>query len=92
MEAYSQSSALVQGIGYVAATLTTVAFFPQVLRTWRSGIQEMSLVMLLLFGTGVGLWLGYGVLIGAAPVIIANGLTAAQIVTIAILGRRSRSR
>jgi hypothetical protein len=35
--------------------------------------------MLALFGIGVGLWLMYGILLGAAPVIAANALTGVQV-------------
>ena len=41
-------------IGFWAALLTTIAFAPQVLRTWRLGGHELS--MLSLFGAGVTLW------------------------------------
>ena len=37
-----------EGIGLVAGVLTTVAFVPQVLRTWRTGsARDFSLRMLL---------------------------------------------
>ncbi len=63
-------------IGAVAGTLTTIAFVPQVVKTWRSGsAEDISLFMFLLFSTGVGLWLAYGIAIGSAPVIAANAVT-----------------
>lgn len=77
-----------QAIGFAAATLTTVSFVPQVIRTWRTGGRDVSLTMLLLFGAGVGLWLGYGILIRAWPLIAANALTAAQVLAIALLKQR----
>lgn len=63
-------------VGAVAGTLTTVAFLPQVIKTWRSrSTKDISLVMFLVLCLGVALWLAYGVMLGAWPVIIANGLT-----------------
>ena len=79
---------LVQSIGFAAAILTTVSFAPQVVRTWRSGGRDLSPAMLWLFGVGVGLWLAYGILTDARPVIAANALTTAQILAIAVLRRR----
>ena len=64
-------------IGFVAATLTTVAFVPQVWKVWQTrSTQDISLGMYLFFTSGVVMWLLYGVLLGAWPIIIANGITA----------------
>ncbi len=63
-------------IGSIAAFLTTVAFVPQVLKIWRSrSAKDISLPMYVVFTLGVALWLVYGVLLGAMPIIIANSVT-----------------
>ena len=63
-------------IGSAAGTLTTVAFVPQVVRAWKTGsVEDLSLWMLLAFTTGVGLWVVYGVVTDAVPLIITNALT-----------------
>lgn len=63
-------------LGFLAATLTTAAFVPQVIKTWRSrSAGDLSLVMLTVFSTGIVLWLAYGIRIGAAPIIIGNVIT-----------------
>lgn len=63
-------------IGALAAILTTVAFIPQAWMTWKSKRAEgVSLGMYSIFTTGVAMWLLYGLLIGAWPVIIANLFT-----------------
>lgn len=63
-------------IGFVAGTLTSVAFLPQVIRAWRTRrTQDVSLAMLLVLGSGVAMWIVYGVLNAAAPVVAANVLT-----------------
>lgn len=63
-------------IGYLAATLTTAAFVPQAIMTWKTRRAEgVSLLMYSIFITGVALWLIYGWLTHAWPIIVANVLT-----------------
>jgi MtN3 and saliva related transmembrane protein len=63
-------------IGSLAATLTTTAFIPQAWQVWRTRhTADISLGMYALFTTGVALWLGYGILLNAWPIIIANFIT-----------------
>ena len=83
----------VEVVGFWAAVLTTAAFAPQVLRTWRTGGDQLSWSMLSLFGMGVALWFVYGLLRGSAPIMMANGLTGLQVVAILAikLGLGSRS-
>ncbi|WP_136419756.1 SemiSWEET transporter [Herbaspirillum sp. ST 5-3] len=65
-------------VGALAATFTTIAFVPQAWLTWKTRRADgVSLGMYSIFTTGVALWLLYGLLIGAWPVIIANLLTLA---------------
>lgn len=63
-------------IGLGAGVLTTIAFVPQVIKTWRSGMaRDISLFMTLLFSAGVLLWLIYGIALHAMPIIAANAVT-----------------
>jgi MtN3 and saliva related transmembrane protein len=63
-------------VGYAAAILATFAFLPQVIKTVRTGqTKDISLGMYLLFCSGVALWLVYGFLTNAPPVIVANSAT-----------------
>lgn len=63
-------------IGLAAGFCTTVAFLPQVIKTWKSkSAKDLSLGMYSIFCTGVFLWLIYGVLISDLPIILANALT-----------------
>jgi len=69
-------SPLADIVGILAATLTTVAFIPQAVKTWKSRhARDLSLGMFLIFTLGVICWLAYGVLIGSWPMIIANTIT-----------------
>lgn len=63
-------------IGSLAATLTTTAFVPQAWQVWRTRhTASISLGMYALFTLGVALWLSYGILLAAWPIIIANAIT-----------------
>ena len=63
-------------IGSLAATLTTVSFIPQVLQIWRTKhTKDISLAMYSAFTLGVALWLCYGILLLAWPIIVANSIT-----------------
>jgi MtN3 and saliva related transmembrane protein len=62
--------------GYIAGTLTTLSFVPQVVRAWNlKETRDLSPAMLLLFALGVLLWTFYGVWTGSMPIIIANVVT-----------------
>ncbi len=63
-------------VGFAAGVLTTVAFVPQVWQVWKSrSARDLSLPMYLIFTTGVALWLAYGLMTGATPVVAANAVT-----------------
>jgi MtN3 and saliva related transmembrane protein len=67
---------LIDFVGYIAATLTTAAFLPQVLKVWKSkSTKDLALPTLLSFTLGVAMWLVYGLLVKSTPVIIANAVT-----------------
>jgi MtN3 and saliva related transmembrane protein len=76
-------------IGYAAASLTTASFVPQAWLTFKTrDVSGISLGMYSAFTLGVALWLLYGVLIEAWPVVIANTITLA--LAASILGMRLR--
>jgi MtN3 and saliva related transmembrane protein len=76
-------------IGYVAATLTTASFVPQAVLTFRTrDVSGISLGMYSAFTLGVALWLLYGVLIEAWPVVIANTITLALAASILVMRLR----
>lgn len=67
---------IIQYIGLLAGALTTTAFLPQVLKTWKTrSAKDLSLGMFSLFCLGVLLWLVYGIFTNDIPVIAANMLT-----------------
>jgi MtN3 and saliva related transmembrane protein len=62
-------------IGVVAGVCTTLAFVPQVVKIWRQGGRDLSYGLLGLYLAGVVLWLGYGLLLRAPEIILANTAT-----------------
>ena len=67
---------ILHSLGYVAGFCSTMAFLPQVYRTYQTRhAHDISYGMLLLLITGVSLWFVYGMVIGELPVILANGIT-----------------
>ncbi len=73
-------------IGYAAATLATLAFLPQVIKSYREkSTKDISLTMYLVFFVGVVLWLIYGIHLNSMPMIIANAITALLALFILIL-------
>ena len=73
-------------IGYIAAALTTASFIPQAWLTFRSrDVSGISLGMHSLFTLGIALWLGYGLMLGAWPIVIANTITFLLAATILVM-------
>jgi len=65
-------------VGYCAASLTTLSFLPQAWLTFRTrDVRGISLGMYSVFTVGVALWLLYGLLVGAWPIVAANAITLA---------------
>ncbi|MAF42450.1 MAG: hypothetical protein CL859_11510 [Cyanobium sp. ARS6] len=69
--------------GFAAATLSTIAFLPQVVKTWKTrSAKDVSYALLLTFSTGCLCWVIYGYQVEAKPVMIANAFTLALNLTI----------
>jgi MtN3 and saliva related transmembrane protein len=78
-------------IGYIAGTLTTISFVPQVVKAWKmKETRDLSLAMLLLFALGVCLWAVYGFRIDSLPVIAANLISLILILILLWLKLRYR--
>ena len=73
-------------IGLIAATLTTAAFVPQVIKAWKTkATKNLSLPMYLIFFTGVLLWLVYGIHLNSLAMIVSNIITAILALILIIL-------
>lgn len=76
---------LMNFVGTVAAVCTTGAFVPQIVKIRRQGGKDLSYAMLVVYLTGILLWLGYGLMLRAAAVIWANAITAVFVVVAMVL-------
>ena len=62
--------------GFSAASLTTIAFLPQLYKTWKTkSAEDVSLITLILFLTGLICWIIYGLKINSIPILVANIIT-----------------
>ncbi|GAC1622294.1 MAG: hypothetical protein NVS9B10_06120 [Nevskia sp.] len=83
------SPSLLDALGYVAASFTTFSFVPQAWRVWRSrSADDISTPMYVIFLIGVLLWLAYGIVLNATPIIAANCVTL--VLAGAVLGMKWR--
>ena len=73
-------------LGIFAGLLTTAAFVPQVVKTWRTRqARDFSWLWLAMFSTGIAAWLCYGILISDVAIIAANAVTLALVLSIAAI-------
>ena len=62
-------------IGYIAAVIGTFLMLPQVIKSWRTKkVGDLSMGTVVLYFVNCLLWLIYGILIAATPVIVANSI------------------
>lgn len=67
-------------IGLAAAVCTTAANWPQLRKAWTTGeTDDLSLKTQLLLGTGLALWVVYGVMRADVVIILANGVSFALV-------------
>ncbi len=82
---------LIDLIGTFAAVLTTASFLPQAWHTFQTkDVRGISLGMYSVFTLGVAMWLVYGILLSAWPIVISNAITVA--LASAILAMKLRYR
>ena len=69
-------SNLTTTLGLVAGVLTTIAYLPQLIKTWQSkSADDLSWSMLIILCAGIILWLVYGFSIHDIPIVAANIVT-----------------
>jgi len=73
-------------LGFLAAILTTVAFLPQVLKTFKTKkTNDLSLITYILLTVGMLLWGLYGFLNNDIPLVLANAITFLLSMSILVL-------
>ncbi len=74
MQAMQSFAHLFNGIGLLAAALSGLTFFPQVVHTWQKrSAQGLSGSMLAVGGASMALWLAYGAYTHSVPILLGNG-------------------
>ena len=77
---------MIEFIGLIAATCTTISFLPQVLHAFKTkSTKDLSLPMYITLTFGVAMWFIYGIFLHAMPIILANGITFILSLTILFL-------
>jgi MtN3 and saliva related transmembrane protein len=76
-------------VGMIAASLTTFAFLPQTLKTWKTKkTKDISLPMYVTFIIGMCIWLYYGFVIKSLPLIAGNIVSLTFAIPVLILKLR----
>jgi MtN3 and saliva related transmembrane protein len=81
----------ITALGLFAGLLTTVAYLPQLIKTWKTkSADDISWSMLITLCIGIVLWLVYGSSVHDLPLIAANIVTLVFSASILILKIRYR--
>jgi MtN3 and saliva related transmembrane protein len=76
-----------QVIGLAAGVCTATSLIPQVIKTIKEKkAEDVSLGMLLVLGTGIALWIVYGIKKSDLPIIATNAFSLLVNITMVILG------
>jgi len=82
-----------QVIGIAAGICTSTSLIPQVVKTIKEKkAEDISLVVFLVLGTGVILWIVYGIKRNDLPIIATNGFSLLVNITMTILGIKYKKR
>ncbi|MDO8663737.1 MAG: SemiSWEET transporter [Candidatus Wildermuthbacteria bacterium] len=73
-------------LGVVAATLTSAAGAPQIIKSWKTkSTKDLSLAMIVLFLAGVTLWTIYGIARKDVAILYAQGVAYVFYISLLIL-------
>ncbi len=82
---------LVPTIGFVAGALTTLAYLPQALHSFRTrSVRDISMTMLVALNSGLLLWVVYGAWIHSLPLFLTNVFTFALAFPLLVMKIRFR--
>jgi MtN3 and saliva related transmembrane protein len=74
-------------IGIAAGVLTSTSLVPQVVKTIKEKkAEDVSLLMLVVLGSGIALWIVYGIKKNDIPIIATNAFSLLVNITMVILG------
>ena len=62
-------------IGFSAGALILSSMIPQIIKSWRTKqTKDLSLLMFVIYVSGIMTWLVYGLLLKSYPIIITNSI------------------
>jgi MtN3 and saliva related transmembrane protein len=68
-------------VGYAGGFVSAITFLPQVIKLWKTkSVKDLSSLTLLFLFVNVSLWLTYGILVNARPIMVTNGIVLAMII------------
>lgn len=77
---------MADAIGLVASILLSVSVIPQVIKSWRTRkVEDISLVMIVMFIVGFTLWIAYGLLTRELPIVLLNAVSLASMAVTLVL-------
>jgi len=78
-------------VGYAATVVGTSMMLPQLVRSWRTQhMHDVAWGMITLFLLNCLLWLAYGLMIAAPPMVVANSI--GFLISLVLLGLKIRFR
>lgn len=76
-------------LGLAAGALTTGCWLPQLFKAWRTrSARDFSWAYLAVFGTGIVLWICYGIAMRDLAIVVTNTLTIS--LTLGVVGLKLR--
>lgn len=68
-------------VGYAGGFVSAITFLPQVIKIWKTkSVKDLSSLTLLFLFLNVSLWLVYGILVNAMPIMVTNGIVLSMII------------
>lgn len=73
-------------VGIIAGLMTSFSFVPQIIKGLKTkSLEDLSYPMLIFLGSGLMLWLSYGIHLMNFAIILANTLSVIFIMTLIIM-------
>jgi len=80
-------------VGFAAGALTTLAYLPQALHSFRTrSVRDISMTMLVSLNIGLLLWMIYGFCIHSLPLVLTNMLTLVLAIPLLVMKVRFHER
>lgn len=77
-------------IGSLAGLATSSSLLPQLIKAWKTkSVRDLSLGMLVVLSVGLFLWIIYGIMVRAWPVIITNIFSLIQALMLVVIKVRN---